>query len=259
MNDERRGRHAHWWWVPVLAIVVGSTLGYLAVGATASDPSSTSAVLVLGTFPPDPEVNAADAALSSNQYVNQRMPTYPQIAVSDIVTGPATEELGLEPGALAGTITATTEPDTTVLLLEVTGPTAEEAQLRNQAVTGALRQAIEQTENAAEQPPRVQLSVVSEPSLPSAPAVGGGTGIVIGAIVGALVGFATTSNLVSRARARRFRQEGLDLSQSGEAPPRPGGPARPGDRMPSPRPNGGGLDSPTVQVGRSGDAGPERQ
>lgn len=160
MSAEARSRPSGWWWVLALGVVLGAAAGGTVAGQAAAQSTSTSAVLVLGTLTD----GTADSALTSNQYVNQRMLTYPSIAVSDLVTQPAAQRLSLPPGELAGTITATVVPDATVIDLQVTGPTPEEAKRRNDAVTAALQAAITQTENLPGQPPRVQLSVVSQPS-----------------------------------------------------------------------------------------------
>lgn len=251
MSDEARSRPLHYLWVLVVAVLVGAAGGYVVGGSAGATQTSTSSLLVVGAFVDD----GADLALASNQYVTQRMPTYPEIAVSDLVTGPATAELGAAPDGLDGAITATAAENATVIQLEVTGSDPAEAQRRNQAVTTALQQAIEQTENVPPQPPRVAISVVSQPSLPGEPALGAGAGALIGVVVGAAAGVAMMFQLARRARLRRFRRESVLGPGSGRGT-EPAGRAPDDPPATAPGTNGGRVDSPTTQISTRSEAGP---
>ncbi|MFD1046573.1 hypothetical protein ACFQ1S_13920, partial [Kibdelosporangium lantanae] len=76
-----------WWqWFIAAGVVVGLVAGFY-VGNRAATSPYTSSAEVLMTGQGDPA--QVDSAYSSNQYVNQRMSTYAQIASSAQVTGPA--------------------------------------------------------------------------------------------------------------------------------------------------------------------------
>lgn len=190
-----------------LGIVVGLGAGYVVGGKLSSTLTSSSQLVVQGALTvgaPDP----ADAALTSNQYVSQRMLTYPGIATSDRVITPAAEQLGLEPGEIAGTITATAVADSSILDIAVTGPTPEEAQRRAEAVTNAVIGAIEGLENPpSPAPARVDLQVISPAGLPDEPAIGPTLAAVIGAVLGGLIGAASMVSLASGHRAKQRRRD----------------------------------------------------
>lgn len=198
-------------WVIVAGLLAGALIG-LVLGQSAGTSVSTSELLVSGSISLDPNT---DTALQSNQYVSQRMPTYAQLASSDVVTGPATEQLGLEPGSLTGAVVATAVPETAVVQLEVSGPSPQAAQDRATAVTAALRTAIENIENIPASPTapaqnRVRLSVVSEAGLPSAPRLSSTVLLVLGAVVGLGIGVAVRFELGRRERAEQRRRPAYD-------------------------------------------------
>ena len=182
----RRGRLI---WRGALLVVACMILGAAAGLLLAFRPVlavSSSQLLIVGSGSWD---TSGDGVLRRNEYVNQRMPTYPVLATSDITVDAAATALGISPADLMGSITATAVPETTVITIDVSAPTPEEARARNTAVVDALSKAITETENLPTQPERVNLVVVSPPSLPAvgqpriplypvAGALGGGLAVV---------------------------------------------------------------------------------
>lgn len=243
--SDARSRPSGWWWVLALGIVVGLVGGFLVGNKLSSTVTSTSQLVVQGVLTdgaPDP----ADAVLTSNQYVNQRMLTYPGIATSDRVITPAAEQLGLAPAEIAGTITATAVTDSSILDVAVTGSSPEEAQRRAEAVTNAIIGAIEGLENPPPPAPaRVDLQVISPAGLPDPPPIGPALAAVIGALLGGLIGAVSMVRLANSHRATQRRRdtyqdsfpERADLSPrtngTAAAPPRrpapPTAPVRPAD------------------------------
>lgn len=258
MDEDRRSGAARYWWVPVLVLALGALAGY-AVGGALSKSESYSEVLIAGavTQPatgPGDQPNLADLALTSNQYVTQRMPTYGRLAQSDLVIGTATRALGLPDGSLV--VTPEVLPDVTVMSLTVRGPDPAQAQRRNQAVTQALQDAILATENLPEQPPRVQISVVTQPTLPEPPPTTAGSAAVIGGALGLIVGLVWLVVLARRQRALEVRMDAYDEPlpplprRAGPPPPAGPPPRRPRgpDYPPSPA---DGLQRPRMdEVGR---------
>ncbi len=200
MQDDLRSGLRRWWWLPAIGVVIGILAGWT-LGQTSV--VSSSEVLVSGGRTDSD--GTSDSALTSNQYVNQRMPTYGRLATSSLVLDPATTRLGLERGALDGAVTATVEPEIAVVTLDVTGTAPEEARRRNEAVTVALEQAILRTENLPGQAPRVQLLTVSPSSLPDSPTVPRFLGASVGGVTGLLLGLLATLGLARSRRARPRR------------------------------------------------------
>jgi capsular polysaccharide biosynthesis protein len=176
-----------WWqWLAAAGVVVGLVTGFY-VGNRAANSPYTSSAEVLMTGQGDP--TQVDSAYSSNQYVNQRMSTYAQIASSAQVTAPAARTLGTDPATLAAEITAVVQGDTTVLSLAVTGPTPETAQHKAFAVTRSFIDAVTGLETNPGGSSRVVVNVITDPVLPPARSVPPMWLLLIGgAIAGAVVG-----------------------------------------------------------------------
>jgi len=178
-----------WWWLLGIALVFGAGVGLAIHDRIASaETTSRSEVLVTGLFT-DEEV---DNAFTSNQYVNQRMSTYAEIASSELVAAAAADALGVESSALSDTVIATVAGSTTVLSIEVQGDDPANAQERTTAVTNALIATITELETPASGPPRVRLSVITEPTAPTAstippPAAMVGGGAAAGLLAALLV------------------------------------------------------------------------
>jgi capsular polysaccharide biosynthesis protein len=174
------------WWQWLLA--AGAVVGLL-VGAYFSNRLSnavyTSSAQVLMTGQGDPE--QPDTAYTSNQYVNQRMTTYAQIASSAQVTGPAAQSLGTDSATLATQITATVAGDTTVLALNVTGPSPDMARRNAVAVTQSFINAITKLETNPGGAARVLVNVITDPATPPARSVPALWLLLLGGFVGGLV------------------------------------------------------------------------
>lgn len=182
-------RNVPWWqWLAVAGLLVGLAAGgYL--GNKMSNAPYTSTAQVLMTGQGDP--TQPDTAYTSNQYVNQRMTTYAQIASSTQVTAPAAQALGTDSGTLTSTINATVAGDTTVLTLEVTGVTPEAARRNAVAVTQSFINAITKLETNPGGTARVVVNVITDPTTPAERSVpplwlmvvgGAAAGLVLGSI-----------------------------------------------------------------------------
>lgn len=178
-------KNVAWWqWLLAAGVVVG-LLGGAYYSNRLSNAVYTSASEVLMTGQSDP--NQPDTAYTSNQYVNQRMTTYAQIASSAQVTAPAAQALGVDPATLATQITATVAGDTTVLKLQVTGPNPETARRNAVAVTQSFINAITKLETIPGGASRVVVNVITDPTTPPARSAPGLWLLLIGGFFGGLV------------------------------------------------------------------------
>jgi capsular polysaccharide biosynthesis protein len=187
-------KNVAWWqWLAMAGLLVGLLAGgYL--GNRMSNALYTSAAQVLMTGQGDP--TQPDTAYTSNQYVNQRMTTYAQIASSAQVTAPAAQALGTDPATLTNEITATVAGDTTVLTLEVTGVTPDAARRNAVAVTQSFINAITKLETNPGGAARVVVNVITDPTMPAERSVpplwlmvlgGAAAGLVLGSIAALLL------------------------------------------------------------------------
>lgn len=191
-----------WWqWLVAAGAVVGLVAGFF-VGNRAANSPYTSSAEVLMTGQGDP--TQVDSAYSSNQYVNQRMSTYAQIASSAQVTGPAARALGTDSTTLATEITAAVEGDTTVLSLAVTGPTPETAQHKAFAVTRSFIDAATRLETNPGGSSRVVVNVITDPVLPPARSVPPMWLLLIGGAIGGAVLGGLTALLLTWLYPQRY-------------------------------------------------------
>jgi capsular polysaccharide biosynthesis protein len=175
---------AWWQWLLAAGVVIG-LLGGAYFSNRLSNAVYTSSAQVLMTGQGDPE--QPDTAYTSNQYVNQRMTTYAQIASSAQVTAPAAQALGTDAATLATQITATVAGDTTVLALDVKGPSPDMARRSAVAVTQSFINAITKLETNPGGTARVVVNVITDPSTPPARAVPALWLLLIGGFFGGLV------------------------------------------------------------------------
>ncbi|MET0237491.1 MAG: hypothetical protein ABW224_22785 [Kibdelosporangium sp.] len=175
---------AWWHWLLAAGVVIG-LLGGAYLSNRMNNAVYISASQVLMTGQGDPE--QPDSAYTSNQYVNQRMTTYAQIASSAQVTGPAAQSLGIDSAALAKQITATVSGDTTVLALDVTGPSPDMARRNAVAVTQSFINAITRLETNPGGTARVIVNVITDPSTPPVRAVPSIWLLLLGGFFGGLV------------------------------------------------------------------------
>jgi capsular polysaccharide biosynthesis protein len=180
-------RNVVWWqWLLAAGVVVGLVAGgYLGNRFANAVYTSSSQVLMTGQGDP----TQPDTAYASNQYVNQRMTTYAQIASSAQVTAPAAQTLGIDPTTLTSQITATVAGDTTVLTLAVTGGAPDSARRNAVAVTQSFINAITKLETNPGGTARVVVNVITDPTLPPArSSLPLWLMLILGAIVGAVLG-----------------------------------------------------------------------
>lgn len=256
-----------WWWLLVVGAVVGTIAGWATVSRAAAAQSISSAEIVItGQLSED----RVDSALTSNQYVNQRMSTYVRIVTSELVVADAAQRAGLDPGSLAGSVGADNPLGTTILTITVQASTPEEAQGRNQAVVAAATAQIEATENPAGRPPRIVLTTITAPSLPEpATAPSPILGYLVGGLIGAAAGAALLVAAVSKRRRQDERRRQLELAFEEAArpatrhgvAPSPGAPNGHAARRRVPTPSApahsaGSDSSPTVATRRQRPDGP---
>ena len=180
-------RNVAWWqWLLAAGVVIGLVAGgYLGNRFANAVYTSSSQVLMTGQSDP----TQPDTAYASNQYVNQRMTTYAQIASSAQVTAPAAQSLGTDSGTLTNEITATVAGDTTVLSVAVTGPTPDSARRNAVAVTQSFINAITKLETNPGGSARVVVNVITDPTTPPSRSVPPlWMMLVVGAIGGLVVG-----------------------------------------------------------------------
>nr|WP_042177673.1 hypothetical protein [Kibdelosporangium sp. MJ126-NF4]CEL12753.1 Tyrosine-protein kinase EpsD [Kibdelosporangium sp. MJ126-NF4]CTQ93513.1 Tyrosine-protein kinase EpsD (EC 2.7.1.112) [Kibdelosporangium sp. MJ126-NF4] len=178
-------KNVAWWqWLLAAGVVVG-LIGGAYFSNRLSNAVYTSSSQVLMTGQSDPA--QPDTAYASNQYVNQRMTTYAQIATSAQVTGPAAQVLGTDPGTLESQITATVAGDTTVLSLQVKGATPEAARSNAVAVTQSFINAITKLETVPGGKSRVTVDVITDPTPPPARAVPAAWLLIGGGLIGGFV------------------------------------------------------------------------
>jgi capsular polysaccharide biosynthesis protein len=175
---------AWWQWLLAAGVVIG-LLGGAYFSNRLSNAVYTSSAEVLMTGQGDPE--QPDTAYTSNQYVNQRMTTYAQIASSAQVTTPAAQALGTDSGTLATQITATVAGDTTVLGLAVTGPSPDMARRNAVAVTQSFINAITKLETNPGGTARVVVNVITDPGTPPARAIPALWMLLLGGFFGGLI------------------------------------------------------------------------
>jgi len=174
------------WWQWLLAAGVGvGLLGGAYCGNRLGNAMYTSSSEVLMTGQSDPA--QPDTAYASNQYVNQRMTTYAQIASSAQVTGPAAQVLNTDAATLESQITATVKGDTTVLSLDVTGVDPDTARRNAVAVTQSFINAITKLETIPGGSSRVVVNVITDPTTPPARSVPGMWLLLLGGFFGGLV------------------------------------------------------------------------
>jgi capsular polysaccharide biosynthesis protein len=178
--------------------LLGGVAGYAVSSLTSLNASvSTATILVTGEL----SGGQVDSALTSNEYVNQRMSTYAGLATSRVVIAEAARQAGIDAAELDGKVTATNPTDTTLIDLSVQAPTADDAQIRATALVGALTDRIGQIENPNGAPPRVALSTVTTPSRPADPSLLPMMLFVgMGALAGAALGGTMVATMIMRAR-----------------------------------------------------------
>jgi capsular polysaccharide biosynthesis protein len=192
---------AWWQWLLAAGVVIGLlTSGYLSGRLANALYTSSSQVLMTGQGDPA----QPDSAYASNQYVNQRMTTYAQIVSSAQVTVPAAQAVGTDPDTLTSQITATVANDTTVLTLQVTGPTPDAARRGAVAVTQSFINAIKKLEMSPGGRARVVVNVITDPTAPPSHSVPPLWLLLIGGVFGGLVVGAVATLVLGWFYPQRF-------------------------------------------------------
>jgi capsular polysaccharide biosynthesis protein len=174
--------------------------GYLSNRLNNAVYTSSSQVLMTGQGDPA----QPDSAYSSNQYVNQRMTTYAQIASSAQVTAPAAKALGTDTATLTDQITATVAGDTTVLELQVTGAAPDSAQRNAVAVTQSFINAITKLETNPGGAARIVVNVITDPTMPASRSVPPLLLLLVLGAIGGLLAGAVAIGLLLWLYPKRF-------------------------------------------------------
>ncbi|AWB90118.1 hypothetical protein [Homoserinimonas hongtaonis] len=175
------------WWIVLLAVLAGVGIAaYLALSATPS--YSARATLSMS-------VAYAKSATDINQgatYARDAMLSYAELAESSTILAPVVRELGLEtsPAALAGRVSATTPPGTSVLHISVSDASADEAaDIANAIAAEVSEYAVKNSPVDADLGPLITVSTI-QPAVAPASSTGPGlrTFVAAGAILGLLAG-----------------------------------------------------------------------
>jgi capsular polysaccharide biosynthesis protein len=130
---------------------------------------------------------------SGAQFVNQRVPSYPDVARSRAVLDPVIESLGLDESFadLRARVEATNPPDTSQIDIAVTGRDATEVARVADAVAEEFGTVVEQLERPSGGTPPVDLTVTDPATVPTSPA-SPQTGLLLalGLVVGLALGAA---------------------------------------------------------------------
>jgi receptor protein-tyrosine kinase len=114
------------WWLLVGAVLLAvGAAGFVTYAATPLYSSSTQ--LFISTSSSDA---TSAAAYQGNLFSQQRVTSYAQLLTSEQLAAQVIDELGLDltPAQLAGRVSATPLPDTVILRVSVTDPSAQQAQ-----------------------------------------------------------------------------------------------------------------------------------
>ena len=194
-----------YWRSIAAATLAGALLGVLASVLTpASYTASGQLVLSVAGTTDDTGQDIAYAG----QYIQNRMPTYRQLARSKDVLDKAGEPLGLTAVNLLPVVDATSTADTTVLTVSASDGSAKRAAQIASAVSVAVADAIKDLDGAGStgsDDALVRITEITEPSPPTAASSPSyPTNVIAGGIIGFLVGLAAAlfRHLLRRPRTR---------------------------------------------------------
>ncbi len=148
---------------------------------------------------------------SGAQFVNQRVPSYPEVARSRAVLEPVIDDLGLDESFadLRARVEATNPPDTSQIDIAVTGRDAAEAARVADAVAEEFGTVVEQLERPAGGTSPVDLTVTNPATVPTTPAAPQtGLLLALGLVVGLALGAAAA---VVRSRLDRRLHSAEDV------------------------------------------------
>lgn len=175
-----------YWRSLVAATVIGALVGMAAT--LLQERTWTSSAELLLT--PSAEASDGQDLAYAGQYVSTRMKTYRRLAASARVRDAAVAALPDGNGAV-GAIDASWEPETTVLTIEVTSTSAEDAQEDAGIVVAEFAKALAEVERGSQRVAAVTADVIGEPTLPaSRTSPTPVTNVLAGAVLGFLAGLA---------------------------------------------------------------------
>ena len=200
----------------LLGVAVTGTLSYL---ATPVYRASASVYFSL------PYGSTANDLLQGSNYTQNQVQSFAELATLPAVLEPVIDELGLEetPRHLAGRITATSKPETVIVVISVGDPSPEaSAALANSVATQLGEKVTELSPKDPEGRSTVRVSTVGKavvPFVPSSPQTKRNLGI--GVLLGGFVGFGCAvlrELLDNRVRKAEDIEELTDAPVLGEVP-----------------------------------------
>ncbi len=202
------------WWLPVVALMAGGLTAFMI--SHLQTPLYTSYTQF---FVSTRGSTSTSDFVQGNQFSQDRVTSYTQLITGEDLAGRVVDRLDLpmSPDVLRGEIAATTAPDTVLIDVAVTDPSAEQAQQIAEAIGTeftALVEELETSESGAASPVRVTVTDVPEvPSFPSSPKTL--RNVAVGLFLGLLTGCGLA---VARRRLDRSVKDPDDIAELVSAP-----------------------------------------
>lgn len=199
------------WWLPLLGLLLGA--GISAGVSYLQTPLYTSQ---LQLFVSTPTSTSTSEALQGSQLSQQRVTSYARLLAGEELAKRVIDRLNLDlsPSELRNRVTATAAPDTVMLDVTVTDPSAKQAQRIAAAIGQEFPDFVDELEppNANGEPP-VRISVSDAADVPTAPSSPQKTrNIALGGLVGLLIGAALAILRARLDRSVKDQSEVTDLT-----------------------------------------------
>ncbi|MGK5173600.1 polysaccharide biosynthesis tyrosine autokinase [Geodermatophilus sp. CPCC 205761] len=202
------------WWLPVLGVVLLGSAA-LAVSLRQTPLYTSSAQLFVSTS----EAASTSDFLQGSQFSEERISSYAALITGEALAGRVIERLQLDraPSELSSQITATPVPETVLIDVTVTDPSAEQAQRIAVALSVEISSFVSELEtpaNGATSP--VRITVTDRPEVPGAPSSPETSrNITLGVLVGLLAG---SGLAIARARLDRSVKDPAETADLAGAP-----------------------------------------
>ena len=204
----------HGWWMLVLGVLVG--VGLAAVVTLLQVPRYTSTAQV---FVSTTGATSASDALSGSQFSQERVTSYSRLLVGEELSRRVIDRLDLPYRAedLVDDIGASVSPDTVLIDVSVSDPSAERAQAIAEALITEFKQLVERLEPSTQggvSP--IQVTVTDRPQVPTDPSSPRPVvNVALGLVLGLAIGLAAA---VARARLDRSVKDPETAAEVGGAP-----------------------------------------
>ena len=202
------------WWLLLVGLVLGGVVALVLSVLQTPLYTSTTQLFVSATA----SASTSDA-LQGSQLSQQRVTSYAQLVTGEKLARRITERLHLQmaPASLADEISATAVPDTVLIDVAVTDPSADRAQRVAEAVGSefpALVEELETPRSGGASP--VKVTVTETPEVPLAPSSPQPVrNVALGSVVGLLLGVGLAT---SRARLDRSVKDAAEAAELVGAP-----------------------------------------